>query len=61
MPRTHVKKLQVNRVLKTGYPTGGQGTLTVLYRQTSFGTFGGGDANTCDALANISLDIACRC
>jgi hypothetical protein len=37
-----------------------QGILTVSKRQTSFGTFGGGDANTCDALANISLDIACR-
>ena len=30
-----------------------QGTLTVLYRQTSFGTFGGGDANICEACPNI--------
>lgn len=29
------------------------GTLTVLYRQTSSGTFGGGDANVCDACPNI--------
>ena len=30
-----------------------QGTLTVLYRQTSFGTFGGGDAISCNILAHI--------
>jgi hypothetical protein len=30
-----------------------QGTLTVLYRQTSFGTFGGGDAASCNILAHI--------
>jgi hypothetical protein len=30
-----------------------QGILTVLNRHTSFGTFGGGDANTCDALCSI--------
>ncbi len=29
-----------------------QGTLTVLYRQTSFGTFGGGDALSCNILAH---------
>ncbi len=29
-----------------------QGTLTVLYRQTSFGTFGGGDAISCNILAH---------
>jgi hypothetical protein len=29
-----------------------QGTLTVLYRQTSFGTFGGGDAINCNILAH---------
>ena len=29
-----------------------QGTLTVLYRQTSFGTFGGGDAMSCNILAH---------
>jgi hypothetical protein len=30
-----------------------QGTLTVLYRQTWFGTFGGGDAASCNILAHI--------
>jgi hypothetical protein len=30
-----------------------QGIVTVLNRETSFGMFGGGDANTCDALTNI--------
>ncbi len=30
-----------------------QGTLTVLNRQTSFGTFGGGDAASCIILAHI--------
>ena len=30
-----------------------QGTLTVLYRQTSSGTFGGGDAHICDACPHI--------
>jgi len=29
-----------------------QGTLTVLNRQTSFGTFGGGDAASCSILAH---------
>ena len=29
-----------------------QGTLTVLNRQTSFGTFGGGDAASCNILAH---------
>lgn len=29
-----------------------QGTLTVLYRQTSFGTFGGGDAANCNIRAH---------
>ena len=29
-----------------------QGTLTVLYRQTSFGTFGGGDAANANILAH---------
>jgi hypothetical protein len=33
------------------HPTGGQGTLIVLYRQTSFGTLGGGPA----------ANIACPC
>ena len=31
----------------------GQGTLTVLNRQTSFGTFGGGDASICSPCINI--------
>jgi hypothetical protein len=31
----------------------GQGTRTVLNRQTSFGTFGGGDANICMPCINI--------
>jgi hypothetical protein len=31
----------------------GQGTRTVLNRQTSFGTFGGGDANICMPCVNI--------
>jgi hypothetical protein len=29
-----------------------QGTLTVLNRQTSFGTFGGGDAASCNIVAH---------
>ena len=35
-----------------------QGTLTVLYRQTSFGTFGGGDAISCDILAHTCCTSA---
>ena len=40
----------ISRLFKGVY---GQGTLTVLNRQTSFGTFGGGDANISCPCINI--------
>jgi hypothetical protein len=37
----------------------GQGTLTVLYRQTSFGTFGGGPAANISCPCMYIRDISC--